>query len=328
MAEGVSISELSLTLIRSLRDAARAAKRSYLAAVQRGGGFVKRSAEYAGSLVGSVLYRCQGRRPHAVGYGPYRTQFVSQHICNTQWMDAFQRETGLPEGYGVRLDERVVEFPWVISKLNTLTSPSRLLDAGSTLNHRMIMHHPVVKRHDWTILTLAPETECFWSEKVSYVFDDLRSMPFRDDWFDAVFCISVIEHVGMDNVLYTTEGRFREDNKFDYLKAVTEMRRVLRPGGCLYLTVPFGCYEGHGWLQQFDSSMLESTVSHFAPRSIRKTFFRYTVQGWNFASEQNCQGLRYFHLDADRFAKGQRTRHYDPDFAAAARAVACLELEK
>lgn len=324
----MGVSELSLTLVRSLRDAARAAKRSYLATVQHGGSFVKRSAEYVGALVGSALYRCQGRRPHAAGYGPYRTRFVSRHIYSTQWMQMFQQKCGLPEGYGVRLDERVVEFPWVISKLNAFPTCGRFLDAGSTLNHRMIMHHPAVKRHDWTILSLAPETDCFWNDRVSYVYDDLRLMPFRDDWFDAVFCISVIEHIGMDNILYTTEGKFRESKPLDYLKAIAEMRRVLRPGGCLYLTVPFGCYETHGWLQQFDSSMLATTVSHFMPRNVRKTFFRYAAQGWNFASEQECRGLRYFDLVADRFAQGQRTTHFDPDFAAAARAVACIELEK
>lgn len=328
MAVGLSASELSLTLVRLVRDAARAARRRYLGGLRLVASLTTRSVEYIGALVGAVLYRCQGSRPHAVGYGAYQTLFVARHINDDRWMEMFRKESGLPEGFGVRLGERVVEFPWLISKASAFTGRGRFLDAGSTLNHRMIMHHHAVRRHDWTILTLAPESQCFWNEGISYVFDDLRLMPFRDDWFDAVFCISVIEHVGMDNVLYATGDKFRETKPVDYLRAVAEMRRVLRPGGCLYLTVPFGCYENHGWLQQFDSSMLASTISHFMPQATRRTFFRYTARGWNLATEEECDGLRFFHLDADRFVEGRRTKRYDADFAAGARAVACVELQK
>jgi ubiquinone/menaquinone biosynthesis C-methylase UbiE len=40
--------------------------------------------------------------------------------------------------------------------------------------------------------------------------------------FDAIICISVLEHV------------------FEYDKAINEIERVLKPGGKLLLTVPFG----------------------------------------------------------------------------------------
>jgi SAM-dependent methyltransferase len=50
---------------------------------------------------------------------------------------------------------------------------------------------------------------------------DGRRFPFVDASFDAVLCNQVLEHV------------------FNPNEFVAEMRRVLKPGGCLILTVPF-----------------------------------------------------------------------------------------
>ena len=34
-------------------------------------------------------------------------------------LDRFAQGLALPEGYAPRLDERVVEYPWVLSRLHT-----------------------------------------------------------------------------------------------------------------------------------------------------------------------------------------------------------------
>src|ERR1017187_3334346 len=49
---------------------------------------------------------------------------------------------------------------------------------------------------------------------------DLLNMPFRDDWFDAVICNHVLEHVDDDR------------------QGMREIRRVLKPGGWAILQVP------------------------------------------------------------------------------------------
>lgn len=54
-----------------------------------------------------------------------------------------------------------------------------------------------------------------------HVGADLRRLPFRDGVADGIICKEVLEHVD------------------DPFTAVTEMARVLRPGGWLFLTVPF-----------------------------------------------------------------------------------------
>jgi len=289
---------------------------------------VEKLVEAYGQRFGSFIYCCQGRLPWTLGYGAYRSAYIERLIRHEESLEYFQEVRELPDGFGMRLDERVIEYPWAFSKLRTFGEKSRLLDAGSTFNHHMILRHPAIERHNWTILTLAPESKCFWDRGISYIYDDLRSTPLRDGWFDAVFCISVIEHVGMDNFLYTAERSYRENRPQDYLYAIAEMKRVLRPQGWLFLTVPFGRYENHGWLQQFDTAMLSSLISHFQPQSLRKTFFRYTERGWKLAIEDQCRDLAYFDIHASKFSKSKQPKRFDSDFAAAARGLACLELQK
>jgi len=277
--------------------------------------------------LGSMVYRCTGRIPFSTGYHSFRTSYLERFIDNREFLDVFQEGGELPEGLGTGLDERVVEYPWVLSNLAAYKGKCRFLDAGSTLNNPMMLGHKLAQPHQWTILTLAPEPECFWYRGVSYVYDDLRMMPFRPDWFDAVFCISVIEHVGMDNTLYAKDPSYRQSETQNYLVAIDEIRRVIRPGGRLFLTVPFGRYENHTWLQQFDSAMLSKVVSTFGPQCANLSFFRYTPRGWRRATEDECSNLSYFDAHAERFS-GTKKPAQDGDHAAAACGLACVELQK
>jgi SAM-dependent methyltransferase len=279
--------------------------------------------------LGCLVYVCQGRLPLTIGYREYRDRCLRAIIRNDEMLQVFRADQELPEGFGARLDERLVEYPWVISRLGRFADRSRFLDAGSTFNYEAILEHPAVKGHKWTILTLSPETNCFWDLGVSYLYDDLRCLPFKDEWFDAITCVSTIEHVGMDNVLVTLEKSHRENLPQDYLRAVREMSRIIRPGGSLFLTVPFGRYEHHGWLQQFDSGMLSALISEFRPREVNKTFFRYTERGWKLAEEEECRDLSFSNAIRNKHSAGkERVRRFDSDFAVAARGVACIELQK
>src|SRR5437867_541241 len=172
------------------------------------------------------LFRYKGRVPFARSYPVCRNFYIGRTIRDEALLRAFQLGLQLPSEFGVGLDERVVEYPWVLSKLSRYNEKCHFLDAGSTLNHEFIMRHPLVDWQKWTILTLAPEPECFCNLGVSYIYDDLRAMPFRDQCFDAVFCVSVIEHIGMDNTHYTRDDSYQQNQPQDYIRAINEMKRV------------------------------------------------------------------------------------------------------
>jgi len=257
-------------------------------------------------------FRRTDQRPWSRGYEEHKEAEIIRALH-----DPSLRMESLPPRYGFRLDERIIEYPWLFSCLPATSGT--LLDAGSVLNFAWLIDHPKLREKQLHICTLGPESQCFWRRRVSYLFDDLRRLPYRDGWFDWVVCVSTIEHVGIDNTqLYTADSARRENRPADALLAMRELRRVLKPGGTLFLTVPYGRAANHGWLQVFDAPGVESLTDTFAPSRARASNFRYEPKGWRNSNATDAADATYFDVHhAEKPA---------PDFAAAARAVCCLEL--
>ncbi len=253
-------------------------------------------------------------KPWTKGYVEYKNYEIERVLRAGDF-----RSEALPPGYGFRLDERIVEYPWFFSRLPI--APGRLLDAGSVLNFDFLLERPALKSKKLHICTLAPEADCFSEKGVAYLFEDLRQLPYRDGWFDWVVCLSTLEHIGMDNtLLYTQDPTNKEARPRDSLVAVEELHRVLKPGGTIYLSVPFGRAASHSWLQIFDRRMIEEIITTFRPADHSAVYFLYHHDGWRSSSAQEAAEATFFDI---HHAKG-----YDPDFAASARAVCCLEIRR
>jgi SAM-dependent methyltransferase len=262
--------------------------------------------------VKSRIFLAQGRRPYARGYVSYR------EIQLRRYVESEMPGCELPAGWGLWLDERAVEYPWFLSSLPAMSG--KLLDAGSALNHQYVLSHEKLRQKSVSILTLAPEAECYWHCGISYTYGDLRNCCFRDDYFDWVVSISTLEHVGMDNTLfYTTDKSKNESNPDSYLEALMELRRVLKRGGTLYITLPFGRPRSYGWLQVFGGQKVDALIKAFHPASYQETYFRYGNSGWQISSRDECRSARYY----DRWREGDGA----PELAAA-EAVVCVELVK
>ncbi len=75
------------------------------------------------------IYLLSGR-PWSLGYFDYKFNFIIQSIKTGTFHQYLQE--GLPSKFGYRLDERVVEYPWIYHHLPN--DPEILLDAGSSLH--------------------------------------------------------------------------------------------------------------------------------------------------------------------------------------------------
>jgi SAM-dependent methyltransferase len=258
------------------------------------------------------FYLLRGRRPWTLGYYTAKRRRIETAI------DAGVLRPGspLPPGYGFRFDERVIEYPWVYARL--AKDPSRMLDAGAALNHDFLIKRPPVSTAKLSICTLAPENQCHWRRGISYVFDDLRSSTFREETFDTIVSISTIEHIGLDNTaLYTTDPSKRECDRTGFRAAVREFRRVLRPGGVCFITVPYGKACMRGWFQVFDAAMIRMVLDDFAPAYQELDYFGYS-DGWHQADPTALAEATFFDIHQDK--------HFAPDYAAAARGLVCMRL--
>jgi SAM-dependent methyltransferase len=234
----------------------------------------------------------------------------------------------LPAGYGKGFDERLIEYLWLFSRLPA--GPGHLLDAGSILNFEYLLEHSKLSEKQIFISTLAPEKFCFWRKGVSYIFEDLRALSFRSELFDQIVCISTLEHVGMNNSNYFEKEIGRIENRSEitpsgdrfesYKVVVAEFYRVLKPGGKLFLTVPFGSRRDLTWFQVFDSQMLDSVISSFGRANISEQIFLCDPFGWSLSTREKAKNASYFNTEEAKSGKSNGI--------AAAEAVACLEFTK
>jgi len=90
----------------------------------------------------------------------------------------------------------------------------RLLDAGAGAG----IYKPLVlsKGYEYVGIDVKPRSQ-------DVVYGDITSMPFPDNYFEAVLCVDTLEHVEKDYV------------------AIKEMFRVLKPKGVLVLHTPNSC---------------------------------------------------------------------------------------
>lgn len=241
-------------------------------------------------------------------------RLISELISDPAILSRFRDRKPLPPGLGPGMDERVVEYPWLFSRLER----GALLDAGSTLNHEPVLDAALPRLGSLTIVTLAPEPRSFPDKGVSYVYADLADLPFRDSILDIVVSASTLEHAGMDSSLYAEDSVAAQDPDEHLGRALAEIRRVLKPGGRLLITVPYGQREDRGWMRQFDAEMVQSLVDELGASSSELTVFRYKSNGWKLSSLADASEARYYDIHSDEPAP--------EDAAVAARAVACLDL--
>ena len=263
-----------------------------------------------------------GSIPWSKGYAEYKFDLIYNSIANQEVIEQFKNFNSIPAGFAKGVDERAVEYPWLFSQISI--GKTKFLDAGSTFNFKEIIEAPALKEKEITIATFFPERNKFNEKRISYVYADLRELPFRNDWFDEIICQSTLEHIDMDNSMYGYEMKNAGGEKqksYEYMKVIHELSRILKKDGILLLTFPYGKFENHGFFQQFDHEMISHIATYFnAHGKTELKFLKYLSDGWIISNQNDCEDAFSFNPHT-QIGKGN-------DGAAHSRAICCVRFIK
>jgi SAM-dependent methyltransferase len=179
-------------------------------------------------------------------------------------------------------DERLVEIPWVLSRLRS----GRILEVGWAFAEPAYIAALVEAGVDLVGVDLA-EGEAPGFETV---VADARELPFEDASFDQVLLVSTLEHIGADNEIYGLDGGEDESGRE---AALRRLRRVLRPSGRLLVTVPLGEPGDYGWFRQEDVAgwrRLFTSTGFFVEE---QEAYELGEEGWRAAPAFDPEGVTY-----------------------------------
>jgi SAM-dependent methyltransferase len=131
------------------------------------------------------------------------------------------------------LSSRFIEYPFVVQRLDGLPR-GRVLDVGCTDAGNFLA--PTLASLGWQVYGIDIRDWGFSHPNFHFVKGDIsRRTDFADDFFDCVYAVSTIEHLGLTGRYGVTQ----EDPEADF-RAVREIRRILKPDGRFMPTLPYG----------------------------------------------------------------------------------------
>jgi len=126
--------------------------------------------------------------------------------------------------------QRVVEYPWVLRQLRVFVPRgARVLDVGCSES----VHSHVLPYMGYGVWGLDINDYPYKPRQMVFVKCDVHDTGLPSNFFDAIVVVSTIEHIGLP-----VYGQVGFDIDGD-VKAIEELRRILKPGGYLIITTPF-----------------------------------------------------------------------------------------
>jgi SAM-dependent methyltransferase len=164
---------------------------------------------------------------------------MTQEYPSTRHFDAF-------------VTDRSVEEPWVIAKVR---AGERVLDVGSATSRYL---QSLTGGSHVVAIDLRPTPP---QPGVTAVRGDVTHAPFRPATFDTISCISTVEHAGCD-VYGQGPDQFGDE------MLMRHMRALLRPGGRLLITAPYGRRSVNAWFRVYDAPTFRRLVRGYRPLAV------------------------------------------------------------
>lgn len=162
--------------------------------------------------------------------------------------------------------ERSIEYPWVAKNITDLQNCC-VLDVGAKeglpSTDLLLNNHNSVYTIDLNTSQIPQSTRGLIVKK-----GDIRATPFGNGFFDAVVVVSTLEHIGVP-------GRYgiEEADETGDFKAMAEIFRILKPGGKVLITVPYGVGRSLPLNRLYTSSRIKEVLGKF--KIFRTEYYRY-----------------------------------------------------
>ena len=124
-------------------------------------------------------------------------------------------------------DHHYIYHPAWAARVLAETKPAEHIDISSILSFCSIVSAFIpIKFYDYRPAHLQ-------LSNYSSGFADLKKLPFENDSIASISCMHTVEHIGL--------GRYGDElDAMGDIKAITELKRVVQPGGTLLFVTPVG----------------------------------------------------------------------------------------
>lgn len=206
--------------------------------------------------------------------------------------NAFPEALVLPTNFGSYLPERA---PEILLAALTYQAGMRVLDIGHANSqpcHLDMLRSLPEPRH-FTGIDIAEPVYDVSPYYENSIRGDIADESLLSEKYDLIWCISTLEHFGLDNSGYTEN--FQMDSSLD-AKAFVRMAELLAPGGSLLVTVPYGKAENHGWMRNYDAERWKQLIGLTPPAChCRELYFVHQGgQGWKQSEPEKLANIGYY----------------------------------
>lgn len=155
--------------------------------------------------------------------------------------------------YRLVTSERIVEIPFAYRHL--IPPPATVLDFGCARSTVAIS----LASLGYRVTGIDLRRYAFAHPNLKFVQANMLTHPFAENTFDAITAISTVEHCGL--------GAYAESEVDNGdCRVMEELLRILKPGGQLILTVPFGSVGATSWYRIYDQRSLQKLTAGFTVR--------------------------------------------------------------